>query len=107
MKINVTSVDLAISAVLREKVQRRVLLDLSRFGPQIRKVTVRLIETVNPLGGVDQRCRMRASLVDGNDIHVETINWGFEAVVARAAIQLAKRLDSSLDAGKRGRVASK
>jgi len=95
----VTGVDGSLSEVLRGKVVRRVLLAVSRFGPRIRKVTVSLAEPVNPLGGVDQRCRMRAWLQASDDIHAEAINGGIEVAVARAAAQLAKRVDFALDSG--------
>ena len=87
-----------LSQALRGNTVRRVLLALSRFGPRLRKVSVRLAEPANPLGGVDQRCRMRASLVQGDAVHSEAINGGFEAAVARAAAQLATRLDFALGA---------
>jgi hypothetical protein len=99
LKIDVSGVDVSLSQGLRGKVVRRVLLALSRFGPRVRKVTVRLSEPLNPLGGVDQRCRMRAWLEQSNGIHAEAINGGFEPAVARAAKQLAKRVDSALDGG--------
>jgi hypothetical protein len=105
LKIDVTAIDVRISELLRGKVKRRVLLALSRFGPRIRKVTVCLAEPANPLGGVDQLCRMRASLRDSDDIHAEALNGGIETAVARAAAQLAKRVDSALDAGTRNRAA--
>lgn len=92
-----TGVDVRLSEVLRGKVVRRVLLALSRFGPRLWKVTVCLAQPVNPLGGVDRRCRMRAWLAKSDDIHAEAINGGFEAAVARAAAQLAKRVDLALD----------
>jgi hypothetical protein len=75
------------------------LLALSRFGPGVRKVTVRLAEPANPLGGVDQRCRMRAWMRQSDDIHAEAINGGFETAVARAARQLAQRVGYALDGG--------
>jgi hypothetical protein len=97
LRIEVSGVDHGPSDVLRRKVVRRVLLALSRFGPRVRNVTVRLTEPVNPLGGVDQRCRMRAGLLGIDDIRSEAINGGVEAAVARAAALLAKRLDFALD----------
>jgi hypothetical protein len=61
-------------------------------------VTVRLAEPENPLGGIDQRCRMRAWLVPHTDgIRAEAINGTIDAVVTRAAAQLAKRVASVLD----------
>jgi hypothetical protein len=64
-------------------------------------VTVHLAEPVNLLGGVDQRCRMRARLRESDDIHAEAINGGIEAAVARAAARLAKRVDFALEGGAR------
>lgn len=91
--------DCRLSAALREQTRRRVLLAVSRFGPRVQKVNVRLAEPPNPFGGVDQRCRMRASLLERDDIHSEAINGGFESAVARAAAQLAKRVAWALDDG--------
>ena len=105
MKINVRGGDGNLSATLRTNVVRRVLLALSRFGPQVESVTVSLTEPVNALGGVDQRCRMRALLLKHEDILAEAINGGFESAVARASAQLASRVDVALD-GHGRRVAS-
>jgi ribosome-associated translation inhibitor RaiA len=101
LKIEVRGVDASLSEILRAKVVRCVLLALSRFGPRVRKVTVHLAEPVNPLGGVDQRCRMRVWMRESDDIHAEAINGRIEAAVARAAAQLARRVDSTLDGGAR------
>jgi hypothetical protein len=95
LKIDVTAVGL--SSALRGRVVRRVLLALSRFGPRIRRVTVRLAEPANPLGGVDQRCRMRAWLQETDGIRAEAINGKVEAAVARAAAQLAHRVALAMD----------
>ena len=102
LKIDVTGADVGLSEILRGRVVRRVLLALSRFGPRVRRVTVRLAEPVNPLGGVDQRCRMRAWLRESDGIQAEAINGRMEAAVARAAAQLAKRVDFALDGGASG-----
>jgi hypothetical protein len=88
--------DVDLSDALREKLQRQVLLALSRFGRRVLKVRVRLAEPVNLLGGVDQLCRMRVRLQDGHDIDVEAINGGFEGAVARAATQLSSRIAIAL-----------
>lgn len=101
MRIEVTAVNLRLPDVQRGKLVRIVLLSLSRFAPRIRKVTVRLAQPANPLGGVDQRCRMRASLRESDHIRTEAIDGGIEAAVALAAARLAKRLDSALDGAAR------
>ena len=99
LRIDVMGVDGHLSPALRETVVRRVLLALSRFGPRVRKVTVRLAEPANPLGGVDQRCRMRAWLQESDGIRAEAINGAMETAVARAAARLAKRVAFALDGG--------
>jgi Sigma 54 modulation protein / S30EA ribosomal protein len=104
LKIDVTRDDVSLSEALRGNAERGVLLALSRFGPRVRRVNVRLAEPANPLGGVDQRCRMRASLLDKDDIHSEAINGGFESAIARAAAQLARRMDFAFDAARSNAV---
>ena len=79
------------SQAVRGMAARRVLLALSRFGGHVRRVTVHLAEPTKPLGGVDQRCQMRAWLQASDDIHAEAINGGIEAAVARTAVGLGSR----------------
>jgi hypothetical protein len=101
----VTAADVGLSEVLRGKVVRHVLLALSRFGPRVRRVKVSLTEPPNPLGGIDQLCQMRAWLLESDDIRAEAINGGVETAVARAAAQLAKRVDAALVDGSDGAAA--
>jgi hypothetical protein len=97
MKIDVMGFDGNLSQALRGSVVRRVLLALSRFGPRLLRVTVRLAEPANPLGGVDQRCRMRAWLQASEDVRAEAINGRIEVAVGRAATRLANRVAWALD----------
>jgi hypothetical protein len=76
-----------------------VLLALSRYSSRVQRVTVRLTEPANPLGGIDQRCRMRAFIATGGDIRAEAIHGTVEAAVARAAGHLARRLALALKGG--------
>ena len=84
-------------AISHESVVRTVLLGLSRFGPRVPMVTVRLTHPDNPMGGIDQQCRLRARLKWGNDVHAEAINGASAAALARALAQLAKGIDAALD----------
>lgn len=99
VRIDVARREAALTEALRGKVVRRVLLALSRFSPRLERVTVSLAEPANPLGGVDQRCRMRAWIGGHDGLRAEAINGGFDAAVARAAAQLAKRVALALDGG--------
>jgi len=70
---------------------------MSRFGREIHGVTARLGESRNPLGGVDQRCRMRARLQSGLVLRAEAINGQIETAVGRAAARLALHVAAALD----------
>ena len=86
-----------LSAAQRGSVMRRVRLALSRFGRRITKVTVRLTEQVNPLGGLDRRCRTRAWLQPGDGVRAETVGGPIDEAVDRALIRLAERVALALD----------
>ncbi|HEV7502198.1 MAG TPA: hypothetical protein VGQ33_19420 [Vicinamibacteria bacterium] len=98
MKIIVSGAPARFARTSRADVVRRVLLAVSRFSPRLQRVTVQLAEPANGLGGVDQRCRMRAWLSSTDDVRAEAINGSVDAAVARAAAQLAKRVASALEA---------
>ena len=97
VKIDVASDGIRVTAALRAQVDRRVLFALSRFGPEVREVDVRVATLNNPLGGFDQQCRMRARLLDGGDVKAEAINGRIGAAVSRAAAGLAVRVAFALD----------
>jgi len=102
LRIDVTGASLRLSAAQNARVVRRVLLTLSRFGPRVHRVSVRVSELASPLGGMDRRCRMRAWLQAGDGIGVEVINGRIEAAVGRAATRLAARVACVLDGGSVG-----
>jgi hypothetical protein len=105
MRIDVTTAGLVLTKALRGEVRRRLLLAMSRFGPELRGVTARLGETRNPLGGVDQCCRIRARLQTGLVLHAEAINGHIETATARSAARLALLVAAALDGGSAGRAA--
>lgn len=105
MRIDVTGGRLGLSEDMRAVAVRRVLLSLSRFGAQVQRVSVRLAEPANRLGGVDRRCRMRACLEARDDVNAEAINGRMEAAIGRAAVRLAKSVAWALDGDARTRVA--
>jgi ribosome-associated translation inhibitor RaiA len=99
MTIDVTSVGLVLTKALRAEVRRRVLLAMSRFGPEVHGVTASLAESRNPLGGVDQRCRLRAHLHSGLRLRAEAINGQIETAVGRSVAHLALLVAEALDGG--------
>lgn len=72
---------------------------MSRFGQEVHGVTARLGESHNPLGGVDQRCRVRARLLSGLVLRAEAINGQIETAVGRSAARLALHVAAALEAG--------
>ncbi len=102
MTIDVTSADLVLTKALRGEVRRRVLLAMSRFAPEVHGVRVRLAEPSNPLGGVDQRCRVEARLRSGLVLRAEAINGRMEAAVGRSVAHLALLVAEALDGGPGG-----
>lgn len=103
MRIDVTSAGLVLTMALRGEVRRRVLLAMSRFGREVHGVTARLAESRNPLGGVDQSCRVRARLQSGLVLRAEAINGQIETAVGRSAARLALRVAAVLDGVTGGR----
>jgi hypothetical protein len=98
LRIDVTGAEPRQSVAVRAMVVRRVHLALSRFGPRVQRVTVRIAKPTNPFGGIDHRCRMRAWLQAAEDVRAEAINGKVEAV-GRAATRLAKGVGWALDGG--------
>ena len=99
MRIDVTNGGLVVTKALRGEVRRRVLLAMSRFGPEVHGVTAHLAESQNPLGGVDQRCRVRARLQSGLVLRAEAINGQIETAVGRSVDRLALHIAAALEGG--------
>jgi hypothetical protein len=97
LRVDVTGTGLVLTKVLRVEVRRRVLLAMSRYCPEVQGVTARLAESHNPLGGVDQRCRVRARLRSGLVLRAEAINGELETAVGRSAGRLARLVAGALD----------
>ena len=72
---------------------------MSRFDREVQGVKARLSESHNPLGGVDQRCRVRARMQSGLVLDAEAIDGRIETAVGRSATRLALLVASALDAG--------
>ena len=81
--------------------KRRVLLALSRFGQEVKGVTVRLTVAKNPLGGVDRRCRLRARLSAGTARSTEAVNGAVLTAVGRSSARLARLVAAELDGSHR------
>jgi hypothetical protein len=103
LRIDVTSAGIVLTKARRGEVRRRVLLAMSRFGREVHGVTAHLAESDNPLGGTDQRCRVRARLQSGLVLRAEAIGGQIGTTVDRSATRLALLVTAALDgaAGRR------
>ena len=97
MTIDVTGAGFVLTKALRGQVRRRVLLSLSRFGPEVHGVTACLAVAHNPLGGVDQRCRVRARLHSGLVLRAEAMNGLIEKAIGRSVAHLALLVAEAVD----------
>jgi hypothetical protein len=97
LRIAVTGTGLVLTDVVEVEVRRRVLLAVSRFGKEVKDVTVRLTVAKNPLGGIDRRCRLRARLSAGNALTVEAVNGELLTAVGRSSTRLARLVAAELD----------
>jgi len=99
LTIDVTGAGFVLTKALRGEVRRRVLLAMSRFGPEVQGVTASLAEARNPLGGVDQRCRVRVRLQSGLVLRAEAMNGIIATAVDRSVAHLALLVAEALDGG--------
>jgi len=88
-----------LTETLKVEVRRRLLLAMSRFGQEVKGVAVRLAAVDNPLGGVDQRCRVRARLRSGPVLRAEAVDGELTTAVGRSASRLARLVAAELDGG--------
>ena len=98
-----TSAGIVLTKTRRGEVRRRVLLAMSRCGREVDGVRAHLAESSNPLGGVDQRCRVRVRLQSGLVLRAEAIGGQIETTVGRSATRLALLVAAALDGGAGGR----
>lgn len=99
MRIDVTTAGLVLTSTLRGNVRRQVRLTMSRFGPEVHRVSARLAESRNPLGGLDRCCSVRARLRSGRVLSAEAINGLIEAAVGRCVAHVALLVANELDDG--------
>jgi putative sigma-54 modulation protein len=97
LRTDVTSVGFVLTTAVRGEARRRVLLALSRFGPGVQGVTIRLAESQNPLGGIDRRCRVRARLRSGLRLQAEAVNGELQEALGRSVARLARLVTAALD----------
>jgi len=74
-----------VAETLREYADRRLAFALRPFAHRLQSLTLRLVDTNGPRGGVDARCAITATLADGRRIFVKaTAAWPTAAITSAA-----------------------
>ena len=97
MTVRVRGYGIDVSPGVGELVARRLSFALSRFGPRVRAVSVRLVDLKGPRGGIDKKCSIRARLVPRGSVRVENRDCELPPAVDRAAARLARAVARALD----------
>lgn len=95
MWLNIHGQSLQIDAAVREHVERRLGSALGRFGDQIGRVTVHLIDGTGPWGGTDDRCRIVVEVLGHGRTVVEDSDSGMIAAIDRAADRVGQAVQAS------------
>jgi ribosome hibernation promoting factor len=104
LTISVRGYGIDVSPDVGGLVERRLSFALSRFGPRVRAVSVRLVDLNGPRGGIDKKCSIEARLVPRGSVRVEDTDSELPAAVDRAAARLGRAVARALE---RGREAAK
>lgn len=74
------------AAALQNHVARKIAAAVRRFEHRLRHIKVRLVDVNGPRRGVDTRCSVSATLVDGGQLYVEAdAAWPFAAITTAAS----------------------
>ncbi len=82
---------------LREHIARRLSFSLTRFGPAIVRIDVRVGDANGPRGGVDKYCRITVRLKASGSIVIEAREDDLYAAVAYAAERVGRTVARALD----------
>ena len=100
MELAIRGLDLPLTTPLEELVRRRLAFALRPFGRRIRRVDVKLDDVNGPRGGVDKRCRVDVTLLEGGRVRSEGTEPWVRDAVDRAAHRMARLVGRLL--GRRG-----
>ena len=92
MRFGIRGRHVALTEAVLAHVESRVRFALSRFGPRIRQIAVKLTDLNGPRGGFDKQCRVTATLSPSGKVMVE----GTDAYLHNAIDIASDRLDRSV-----------
>ena len=72
MQFEIRGMDISMSQVLRDHIERRLRFALDRFAGRVRQVRVKVGDLNGPRGGIDKCCKLAISLDRSSTIVVES-----------------------------------
>jgi putative sigma-54 modulation protein len=103
MRIDVRFRGLEPSTEAREHVVRQVHFHLSRFGQEVRDISVRLVDVNGPKGGLDKRCRVRVRGPRYGEAAVEEEGSDLRAAIDAAMHRLSRLVGRELERSREAR----
>jgi ribosomal subunit interface protein len=86
-----------LTEALLAHVERRLRFWLSRFGPRIRRVAVKLTDLNGPRGGFDKRCQITVTLSPSGKVMVEATDADLHTAIDLASDRLQQSVTRELE----------
>ena len=97
MQIDIHTHGIALTDALHDWTERRLRFALSRFGERVRRISVHFSDVNGPRGGIDQRCRIQATLDGLGEVMIEDTQHNPFVAVSRAAERFARNASRRLE----------
>lgn len=76
--------------------ERRLRFSLSRFGPKIRQVTMKLTDLNGPRGGLDKQCQIAVTLSPSGKVRVEATDADLHTAIDLVSERLERAVAREL-----------
>lgn len=104
MKIDIRSKGLPQDRAARDRIRRRLRFAVGRFADRVERVSISLEDTNGAKGGVDKRCRIRLTLVEGGEpLLAEDTDEEIFVAIDRAAKRIGRSVARRLKRSRRTR----
>ena len=104
MRIELRGRGVEATTELRERVERRLLFAVGRFGDRVHGVRVRLVDANGPRGGVDKVCRVRARVRPEGSVAVEERDTEIDTAIDRAMDRFGRTVARELERRREARA---
>ncbi|MFB3920242.1 MAG: HPF/RaiA family ribosome-associated protein [Terriglobia bacterium] len=103
MQLEVRSQNVDLADALQGYIERRMRFSLSRFGPRVGRVKVRLSDVNGPRGGVDKSCRASVQVLPSGNVVVEETALSLFTAIDRVADRLGECVSRQVGRGKKAK----